>query len=196
MFRSKVFETPVEMTPEAPAPAGEKYYTDSSMERFNRGGAQVPYIDHMPSSPCSTLKDLEDAIPEEPLDDTKNRESKEHPKNNKVEQKPQQPPPQQLTPAAIDKRLRRVMTPKSSGALKVPQEVIDQWKDPASRHQVTSMFEKDGYDPDWVGCPNKVFLFTLIQLCLFCLGLWGYQLRPCKFDKVSLITPGKMSFFT
>lgn len=60
-------------------------------------------------------------------------------------------PPKQLSPSAVDKRLRRIMTPTSSGALKVPQELIDQWKDLSTRGNVMSMFEKAGYDPDWVG---------------------------------------------
>jgi len=58
-------------------------------------------------------------------------------------------PPKQLSPSAVDKRLRRIMTPTSSGSLKVPQELIDQWKDLTTRPQVMSMFEKAGYDPDW-----------------------------------------------
>ena len=57
-------------------------------------------------------------------------------------------PPKQLSPSAVDKRLRRIMTPTSSGAVKGPQELIDQWKDLSTRPQVMSMFEKAGYDPD------------------------------------------------
>ena len=67
---------------------------------------------------------------------------------HQVEPPLDEPPPEQLSPSAIDKRLRRIMTPRASGALKVPQEVVDQWKDLSSRHKVTSMFEKVGYDPD------------------------------------------------
>lgn len=71
-------------------------------------------------------------------------------------------PPKELSQSAVDKRLRRIMTPTSSGALKVPQELVDQWKDLATRGQVMSMFEKAGYDPDWVG--GKWNVFTLFRM--------------------------------
>ena len=60
-------------------------------------------------------------------------------------------PPEQPPKSAVDKRLRRIMTPTASGGTKVPQEWIDMWKDLSTRHKVMSMFEKAGYDPDWVG---------------------------------------------
>ena len=43
------------------------------------------------------------------------------------------PPSQQLSYSAVDKRLRRIMTPRANGDLKVPQQVIDQWKNKNTR---------------------------------------------------------------
>ena len=62
---------------------------------------------------------------------------------------PTQPPKEQLSPGAVDRRLRRIMTPRASGELKVPQDMVDQWKNKGSRHKVQSLFEKAGYNPDW-----------------------------------------------
>ena len=61
---------------------------------------------------------------------------------------PPEEPPEKLSQGAIDKRLRRIMTPRSSGDLKVPQEVVDQWKDKDERWKVRAAFEKAGYKPD------------------------------------------------
>lgn len=77
----------------------------------------------------------------------------------------ERPPPKQLSASAIDKRLRRLMTPRASGTFKVPQEVVDQWRDVATREKVMSMFEKCGYDPDpgfqkiFSWCFPKCFIF-------------------------------------
>ena len=57
-------------------------------------------------------------------------------------------PPQKLSPGAVDKRLRRVMTPKVDGSYKVPQQVIDEWKDLDTRDRVRALFEKTAYCPD------------------------------------------------
>lgn len=60
-------------------------------------------------------------------------------------------PPEQLSKGAIYKRLARLATPKANGQLKLPAEVIDEYKDPATRDKVLLLFEKSGYQPDWVG---------------------------------------------
>jgi len=60
---------------------------------------------------------------------------------------PPTPPPKQLSASAIDKRLRRVLTPRANGTYLVPQEVIDAWNDKYDRDSVKSMFEKSGYCP-------------------------------------------------
>lgn len=131
------------------AAVDEKYYTDSSMDRFNRGGTQSPYLDHMPPSPCSTLRQPD--TQEEGLE----AEGKSTGPTKPIENAPKPPP--QLSPSAIDKRLRRVMTPRACGTLKVPQEVVDQWRDPGTRPKVFAMFEKVGYDSDRV-VQTKCFL--------------------------------------
>ena len=58
------------------------------------------------------------------------------------------PPPVKLSEGAIDRRLRRIMAVKTDGSLKVPEEVVKQWKDLDTRHEVLSAFEKAGYKPD------------------------------------------------
>ena len=57
------------------------------------------------------------------------------------------PPPKQLSKAAIQKRLYRIMQPKSDGTFKVPQEVLDNYRDPEKRDDVINLFEKSGYEP-------------------------------------------------
>ena len=60
------------------------------------------------------------------------------------------PPPDQLSWGAVDRRLRRIMTPRVTGEFKVPKAVVDQWNDKTTRPRVMSMFEKAGYSPDRV----------------------------------------------
>ena len=62
---------------------------------------------------------------------------------------PEQGPPPKLSAGAIDKRLRRIMAPRTNGTHKVPDEVLRQWKDLDQRGQVRNAFEKVGYKPDW-----------------------------------------------
>ena len=59
-------------------------------------------------------------------------------------------PPLKMTAGAIYKRLNRVCTPKMKGQLKLPAEVIEDYKDPSRRKNVLLMFEKSGYDTDRV----------------------------------------------
>lgn len=63
-------------------------------------------------------------------------------------EEPRIEPPPQLSEQAIKKRLYRLVTPKASGALKVPQALIDDFNDPDARKGVFLMFEKAGYDRD------------------------------------------------
>ena len=58
------------------------------------------------------------------------------------------PPPPKLTEGAIDRRLRRIVTPKANGKLKVPQEVVNQFNDKDERKSLQAAFEKVGYNPD------------------------------------------------
>lgn len=58
-----------------------------------------------------------------------------------------------LSPGAIDKRLRRVMTPRTNGSLKVPQKFVDQWrKGGAQRKTLESILASCGYDVDGICC--------------------------------------------
>lgn len=72
-------------------------------------------------------------------------------------------PPEVLSKAAVDKRLRRIMQLRSDGTSKVPQEFRDQWKDPLQRESILAMFEKCGYNPDWL--PNDKYIFVSVENC-------------------------------
>ncbi|CAJ1457737.1 unnamed protein product [Effrenium voratum] len=61
-------------------------------------------------------------------------------------QVPTENPPPQLSEGAIKKRLYRLLTPKASGALKVPKELINDYNDPFTKDKVFLLFEKAGYD--------------------------------------------------
>ena len=63
-------------------------------------------------------------------------------------------PPKQLSKQAVDRRLYRVVQPKTNGEYKVPKEVVDEYKDKDRRPKLMSMFEKLGYDPaSWAELP-------------------------------------------
>ena len=58
-------------------------------------------------------------------------------------------PPAKLSTGAIDRRLRRIVTPKSNGDFKVPDEIVRQFKgDKEERDKLFAAFEKVGYRPD------------------------------------------------
>lgn len=59
----------------------------------------------------------------------------------------EEPPPKQ-NKKAMKKRLYRLMVPRADGTHKIPQAVIDEYKDSFSRWKVFRMFEKTGYNPD------------------------------------------------
>lgn len=57
-------------------------------------------------------------------------------------------PPEPLSKSAVDKRLRRLMTPRADGSLLVPDEIKLQWADPLQRDKVKLLFEKCAHQPD------------------------------------------------
>ena len=58
-----------------------------------------------------------------------------------------------LSPGAIDKRLRRVMTPRTNGTFKVPEKFVQQWrKGGAQRKTLESILASCGYDVDSICC--------------------------------------------
>ena len=77
----------------------------------------------------------------------------------KRESSPLRDPPKKLSPAAVDRRLRRTMEPKTDGTYKVPTEVLEQWKDKEKRPKLMAMFEKLGYQAD--RCLKSVLPDTL-----------------------------------
>ncbi|OLP99163.1 hypothetical protein AK812_SmicGene18309 [Symbiodinium microadriaticum] len=60
---------------------------------------------------------------------------------------PEQKPPPQLSKGAVDKRLRRVMTPRVDGSYQVPEAVVLKWKNSDTKKDVELLFEKAAYDP-------------------------------------------------
>ena len=130
-----------------------QFYTDSSMERFNRGGTQedggTPYYGPLPETmeqgtPLEPGTPMETPIPPTQPDKEDGEQGHHDGESSEL------PPSQQLSYSDVDKRLRRIMTPRANGDLKVPQQVIDQWKNKNTRPDVMSLFEKSGYQPDWV----------------------------------------------
>ena len=114
------------------------------------------------------------------------------------------PPSQQLSYSAVDKRLRRIMTPRANGDLKVPQQVIDQWKNKNTRPDVMSLFEKSGYQPDWVRVGSVQILVGFVFIhrmfgalqSIFCylsnktLNLWssGFPLNCVDLTESKIIS--------
>ncbi|CAE7766827.1 unnamed protein product, partial [Symbiodinium necroappetens] len=54
------------------------------------------------------------------------------------------PPPEQVSKATLMKRLARLCTPREDGTFKIPQEVIDTYKNIRTRDEVYRSFEKCG----------------------------------------------------
>ena len=58
-------------------------------------------------------------------------------------------PPQQLSEGAIDKRLRRVMSPRANGEHLVSGEFVKLWQDRVNgRDKIRALFEKAAYCPE------------------------------------------------
>ena len=71
-------------------------------------------------------------------------------------------PPSFLSEQAADQRLRRIMTPRSNGSLKVPAQLVEQYK--KNKDDVKKMFERCGHDRD-CGLNKCLFQpFSLISL--------------------------------
>ena len=72
------------------------------------------------------------------------------------------PPPPMLSDAAARARLRRVCQPNSKGEYKVPQEVVDKFKDAkGGREDLMKQFERCAHDPD--GCAFHAFQVEIPQ---------------------------------
>ena len=69
--------------------------------------------------------------------------------NSPVVEKPAEAPQEALSTAAIEKRLRRVMTPRADGSYLVGPDFVKQFATKgADRDALFVMFEKCNYDPD------------------------------------------------
>lgn len=61
-------------------------------------------------------------------------------------------PAEALSQSAIDKRLRRIFTPRADGTFLVSADFVRQYQQKGQdRDKLLVMFEKCNYDPDWVG---------------------------------------------
>ena len=64
---------------------------------------------------------------------------------------PSELPAEALSQGAIDKRLRRIFTPRADGSFLVSPEFVKQYQQRGQeRDKLLVMFEKCNYDPDWV----------------------------------------------
>ena len=87
-------------------------------------------------------------------------------------------PPEKLSKGAIQKRLWRIVQPKANGQLKVPQELVDEYKDESTRKNVMSLFEKSGYQRDWFWGWTKVLnvLWTSKKNMIIISRIRGYKI--------------------
>ena len=102
---------------------------------MQQDGGQLPATFVMSQSPPrETGSDEKDAAP------GRSPSSAMEPAQANSMQEPEESmpaPPPKLTTGAVDKRLRRVMAPKVDGSYKVPQQVIDEWKDLDTRDRLS-----------------------------------------------------------
>ena len=82
-------------------------------------------------------------------DELEGEESEEEGEYVVLQEEMVEEPPPKLTASAMRARLWRVMRPRASGALLVPQSVYQEYKDLRSRPRVEAIFEKCAYKPDW-----------------------------------------------
>ena len=160
------------------------------MERFNRGGTQddggTPYYGPLPETMEQGTPFIKPVTPMEPpipatqpdKEDDGNHDDELH--EGKNGEPSELPPPKQLSYSAVDKRLRRIMTPRANGDLKVPQQVVDQWKNKNTRPKVMSMFEKSGYQPDWVGVGSIQILLGFVFMHRMFGALHNLSIIPIK----------------
>ena len=93
------------------------------------------------------------ALKEEPAEKAVAEAASDLPASKPTKSTPRMPeqaipePPPALTDCAVDRRLRRIMQPRTNGEFKVPMEVVENWRDHEKRSQVKLMFEKAGYHP-------------------------------------------------
>ena len=59
-------------------------------------------------------------------------------------------PPEVLTEGAIDRRIRRIMTPRANGQYLISGDFVTMWNDKftGGRDKVRALFEKAAYSPD------------------------------------------------
>lgn len=78
--------------------------------------------------------------------------------------KPTELPEPQLSKAAIDKRLRRIVQPRSDGTFIIPEDFVKKYNG-GERAELLFLFEKCGYNSDSLGYLEILFhLRILISL--------------------------------
>ena len=106
-----------------------------------------------------------------------------------------------LSPSAIDKRMRRVMTPRSDGSLKVPQKFVDEWKKKGTaRKSLEKILASVGYDTDGLQksmlqhthtctstyiniCMSPHMKYICIYICIYVavMHIFIYDTYSCKY---------------
>lgn len=105
---------------------------------------------------------------------------------------PNFPPPHQLSPGAIDKRLRRVMAQRVDGSYKVPNSILDRYRDRQTRDEIVNMFEKVGYKADRKGVRGICFLLFGIGKLNELLNTKPSGLPSALFTTISIKIPGRL----
>ena len=90
--------------------------------------------------------------------------------------------------------MRRVMTPRSDGSLKVPQKFVDEWKKKGTaRKSLEKILASVGYDTD--GLQKSMLQYTHTHMCTstyinicmcphmkyICIYIYAYMLQSCLF---------------
>ena len=61
-----------------------------------------------------------------------------------------QPPPTRMGESNMKARLRRIFLPRADGSFLVPDDLVAEYKNLDTRPRISALFEKVGYEPDWV----------------------------------------------
>ncbi len=61
-----------------------------------------------------------------------------------------EPPPTRMGESKMKARLRRIFLPRADGTFLVPEDLVAEYKNINTRPRISALFEKVGYEPDWV----------------------------------------------
>ena len=127
-----------------------------------------------PKSPDQPLNELEaQGSEKKPETASEDIQGVEEPKEKKSMAEPEEKPGTVLSTAAIDKRLRRIFTPRSDGTYAVSEDFVKKYLAKGDeRQKLLVMFEKCDYKPDpgdqsgWMLMLFEVSNIVQPQVCL------------------------------